>query len=185
MNLEGHNDWLNLDLRQAASRRNWSPGDITVGAVEYSIAWSLEIAKDDLAQGDPGFGDPGFGDPGFGDPGFGDPGFETPASVIPDLGIQDSAIRDLAIPASAAISISRATDLAGAPFNLRVSATTNQAIILSWSGPTAGKVSKFQIWRAVGRITDLNQPKKIGETNGNVFTFADTSSKKGENYCTS
>ena len=182
-NLEGYNDWLNLDFRQAASRRNRSPGDITVGAVEVPIAWSLEIAKDDLAQGDPGFGDPGFGDPGFGDPGFGDPGFGDPGFGDPgfgDPGFGDPGFGDPGFGGD--LDFERATDLAGAPFNLRVSGTTNQAIILSWSGPTAGKVSKFQIWRAVGRITDLNQPKKIGETNGNVFTFADTSSKKGENY---
>ena len=60
--LDGYNDWLNLDLRQGASRRNRSPGDVTINSVEVPIAWSLEIDKDDVASGDPGFGDPRFGE---------------------------------------------------------------------------------------------------------------------------
>ena len=186
--LEGFNDWLNLDLRQGASRRNRTPGDILPGlSASLPVAWSLEVAENDVAQGDPGFGDPGFGDPGFGDPGFGDPGFGDPGFGDPgfgdpgfgDPGFGDPGFGDPGFGGD--LDFERATDLAGAPY-ITGFTTTNQAIILTWSAPPVGRVSKYVIWRATGAITPNNQPRKIGETNGNTLTFADTSSRNNINY---
>ena len=175
--LGGFNDWLNLDLRQGATKRNWGPS-IFVNNVEVPVTLSLEIEKDNLASGDPGFGDPGFGDPGFGDPGFGDPGFGDPGFGDPGFG--DPGFGDPGFGGD--LDFERATDLGGAPYNLHIVTVTNQAIILGWSAPTAGNVSQYRIWRAEGQITNNNQPTQIGSTNGNTLTFSDTSSKNNVVY---
>jgi hypothetical protein len=193
--LNGYNDWLNLDLRQGASRRNRSPGEVVPGPgqLPIPIALSLEIDRDDVASGDPGFGDPGFGDPGFGDPGFGDPGFGDPGFGDPgfgdpgfgdpgfgDPGFGDPGFGDPGFGGD--LDFERATNLGGSPYGLHVFAATNRAIILEWFAPTAGKVSKYRIWRAIGPITPQNQPQRIAEINGNLLTFSDTTSRNSVSY---
>jgi hypothetical protein len=71
-------------------------------------------------------------------------------------------------------------DIGNSPNSLNVVATTNTAIIVGWSAPNAGKVTKYHIWRATGPITKINQPTQIGSTDGATFTFTDSTAKKGQ-----
>ena len=60
--------------------------------------------------------------------------------------------------------------------------TVTKSIDLNWFAPTAGSVSQYQIWRAVGKITPSNLPTKIATVNSNTTFYKDFSSKNNINY---
>jgi hypothetical protein len=170
-NLTGFNDWLNIDLRQTASRRNMR-------------ALSLEITFSDQAGGDPFGGDPFGGDPFGGDPFGGDPFGGDPFGGDPFGGDPfggdpfggDPFGGD---PFGHDLDFATAVSVGNAPNNLTFT-TTNQAIILNWAPPHAGTVSQYQIWRVIGAISATNLPAQIGTSL--TPTFSDSSSKKNVVY---
>jgi hypothetical protein len=146
--LAGFNDWLNVDLRQTASRRN--PASL-----------SLEISLDDLSAGDPGYGDPGYGDPGYGDPGYGDPGYGDPGYGDPGYG--DPGYGDPGYGGD--LDKPQAESLGNAPNSLTFT-TTNQSINLKWTAPHVGAVTVYRVWRALGTISPSNLPTQVSPPGG-------------------
>jgi len=172
----GYDDFLNMDLRQGASRRR-------------SWGLSLELETTENAAADPGWADPGWADPGWADPGWADPGWADPGWADP--GWADPGWADPGWASDLDKKI--AESLGNAPNTL--SATANVAlksIDLKWYPPTVGTATKWQIWRAVGQITKNNKPTKIVDlqVNSPLFTYGsdssvlyhDTSAKNNINY---
>jgi hypothetical protein len=182
----GFNDFSNMDLRQTASRRNAS-------------GLSIEIERGDLAQADPDWADPDWADPDWADPDWADPDWADPDWADPDWADPDWADPDWANPDWADpgnggdIDKKQAEALGNAANFL--SWTANMAlksIDLKWYPPHVGTPTRWQIWRAVGKITKNNKPTKIVDlpVNSPLFTYGtdgsvlyhDTSSKNNVNY---
>jgi hypothetical protein len=181
MALSGSNDFLNMDLRQTASRRN-SGSDRIGGGLSLDVGFG-EVGFGEVGFGDLGFPDQGFGEVGFGEVGFGEVGFGEVG--FGEVGFGEVGFGEVGAP-QGDLDLDTAASL-DAPANLKATSQPN-SILLTWNPPhvAPNTVTGYDVFKIVGALTSTSVIQRLGTLSPTVpattTQFVDTNVKNKVKY---